>query len=167
MRSLADGKAMSVVIQFNGPVWRIMPEGLAGAPARPVTSPEGRFHHSGQTAVYTSLSADGARVAVQRYLGDGIARVLVPMWLDAPQTVDERGNTRASIVWQDMRQAGDPAPTWNISDAARRIGAQAMLYNSRSRPELSHVVVFQTECLTPAGPAEAFRPESGGLSPKS
>jgi len=31
-----------------------------------------------------------------------------------------------------------------------------MLYSSRSRPELSHVVIFDTACLSYIGPITAF-----------
>lgn len=70
------------------------------------------------------------------------------MWLKADRVVDERGNKLASVVWQDIRASGAIPPTWKISDAARDAGAQAMLYSSRSRPDLAHVVVFETERLT-------------------
>ncbi len=137
---------------FSGPVWRILPAAQADCPQAAAKAPEGRFHHSGQLAAYASLSAEGASVAVRRYLSDGAQRVLVPMWLEAAAVADIRGNAAASIVWQDLHAAGAPSPTWEFSDAARLAGAQAMLYSSRSRPDLSHVVVFATECLRLAGP---------------
>lgn len=77
---------------FNGPVWRLLPEGLADTPSVPAKAPEGRFHHSGQVAAYASLTEEGAAVAIQRYLGDGIVRALIPMWLDAERVIDERDN---------------------------------------------------------------------------
>ena len=143
-------------MQFNGPVWRLLPESRAKTPSIPAQAPEGRFHHSGQVAAYASLSVEGVEVAMRRYLGDGVKRVLVPMWLASNQVVDERGNPKASVVWQDIRAAGSPSPTWLFSDVARDAGADAMLYSSRSRPELSHVVVFDTACLSYIGPSTAF-----------
>jgi hypothetical protein len=137
-------------------VWRILPLTLADTPAAPATAPEGRFHHSGQVAAYASLSAEGAAVAIKRYLDQPIARVLVAMRLDAARIADERGNSAASLVWQDIRAAGARSPTWTISDCARRAGAQAMLYSSRSRPDLTHVVVFEPECLSYVGPTTSF-----------
>jgi len=122
-------------------------------------APEGRFHHSGQVAAYASLSAEGAVVAMRRYLDDGINRVLVPMWLKSDHVVDQRGNSDASVVWQDDRAAGKVSPTWAFSDAARDVDAQAMLYSSRSRPDLSHVVVFEPECLSYIGSATTFDPD--------
>ncbi|WP_420897421.1 RES family NAD+ phosphorylase [Altericroceibacterium xinjiangense] len=142
---------------FEGPVWRLLPVGLAETPAAPAAAPEGRFHHLGQTAAYASLSVEGTRVAIQRYLSDGVSRVLIPMWLSAPIVADIRGDKAASIVWQDIRRkVGTPSPTWRYSDAARNAGALAMLYSSRSRPDLSHVVVFEPHCLSYVGPISRF-----------
>ncbi len=121
-----------------------------------MTSPEGRFHHDGEFAIYASLSAEGAGVAIRRYLGDGVSRVLVPMRLEADRVADIRGTPEASIVWQDIRESGLPSPTWVFSDAARQAGAQAMLYSSRSRPELSHVVAFEPGLLSKTGAGEPF-----------
>ena len=143
-------------MHFNGPVWRLLPVSLAKTPSIPAKAPEGRFHHSGQIAAYASLSVEGVAVAMRRYLGDGVKRVLLPMWLASNQVADERGNPKASVVWQDIRAAGSGSPTWLFSDAARDAGADAMLYSSRSRPELSHVVVFDTACLSYIGPITTF-----------
>lgn len=148
---------MRLLSPFSAPVWRLLPKDLAETPEVAAKAPEGRFHHAGQVAAYASLSAEGAAVAIQRYLDDGIPRVLVPMRLVAHRVADERGNTDASIVWQDIRAAGNRSPTWAFSDAARKAGAQAMLYSSRSRPELTHVVVFDPRCLTYVGPTTTFR----------
>jgi hypothetical protein len=140
------------LIAFDGPVWRLLTEQFVSSPAAPAAAPEGRFHHSGQIAAYASLSAEGAEVAIKRYLTDNRKRMLVPMWLKAEAVADVRGDVNASVVWQDQRQSGIIASTWAISDLARQEGAQALLYSSRSRPELSHVVVFDPACLTFVGP---------------
>lgn len=149
---------MPSLIRFSGPVWRLLPRLMAETPAAAAHAPEGRFHHSGQVAAYASLSAEGAAVAIKRYLGDGVARVLVPMWFEAERVADERGNRLASVVWQDIWEGGEPAPTWGFSDAARQAGAEAMLYSSRSRPDLSHVVVFEPSRLSYVGPISDFVP---------
>ena len=148
--------AMMRLTIFDGPVWRLLPEALVGTPCAPAAAPEGRFHHGGQVAAYASLSAEGAHVAIRRYLSDGVARRLVPMWLSANVVADVRGDRAASVVWQDVRAMGAIAPTWAFSDAARQAGAQAMLYSSRSRPELGHVVVFEVGCLRFVGPASGL-----------
>jgi len=145
-------------LQFSGPVWRLLSESLAATPRVVAQAPEGRFHHSGQVAAYASLSAEGAVVAMRRYLDDGINRVLIPMWLKCDHVVDQRGNADASVVWQDDRATGKVSPTWTFSDEARAFKAQAMLYSSRSRPDLSHVVIFEPECLFYIGPVSTFDP---------
>ncbi|WP_404712169.1 RES family NAD+ phosphorylase [Sphingomonas sp. MMS24-J13] len=139
------------ILPYDGPVWRLLPRGLVDVPATGAQAPEGRFHHSGQIAAYASLTAEGASVAIQRYLSDGVERVLVSIWLAAARVADARGIPSASIVWQDLREAGQVPPTWAISDSARHSGAQAMLYSSRSRPELAHVVIFELGCLGSGG----------------
>lgn len=150
---------MPAVVTFAGPVWRLVPEALAETPAAPARAPEGRFHHGGQVAAYASLTVEGTVVAIQRYLGDGVRRVLVPMWLEAERVVDARGNPAASLVWQETRAADERPSTWDVSDFARAMGGQAMLYSSRSRPDLSHVVVFDPGCLTLVGPITPWSPE--------
>ncbi|NRB18751.1 MAG: RES family NAD+ phosphorylase [Rhodobacteraceae bacterium] len=149
---------MQSLRSFDGPVWRILPQSFVDTPAKPARAPEGRFHHSGQIAAYASLSAEGASVAMQRYLGDRVARKLVPMWLKSDRVVDERDNRAASVIWQDIRANALRSPTWVFSDTARDAGAQAMLYSSRSRPELNHVVVFDPACLSFVGPETSFEP---------
>ena len=145
-------------MQFNGPVWRLIPLSLVNVPSISAQAPVGRFHHSGQVATYASLSVEGVAVAMRGYLDDGVKRALVPMWLKSDQVHDQRGNPEASVIWQDMYACGEPSPTWVFSDTARNAGADAMLYSSRSRPELSHVVVFETACLSYIGPATVFAP---------
>lgn len=125
---------------------------LIDNPSAPAAAPEGRFHHSGQIAAYASLSAEGAAVAIRRYLSDGIKRALVPMWLQTSIVADVRGDENASIIWQDLRASGALSPTWTISDRARAAGAAAMLYSSRSRPDLAHVVIFRPALMRFVGP---------------
>ncbi|SOC05179.1 RES family NAD+ phosphorylase [Rhodobacter maris] len=153
------------MIPFSGTVWRILAAERAGEATAPARHPEGRFHHSGQTALYASLTAEGAGVAIARYLapGDG-PRVIVPLRVEAARIADHRGEPALSVIWQEDRAAtGAPSPTWAFSDAARRAGAQGLLYSSRSRPELAHLVLFDLSpgLLTPADPlcyaTQAFR----------
>ncbi|MCK0142228.1 RES family NAD+ phosphorylase [Aliiroseovarius sp. F20344] len=115
----------------------------------PVRWPEGRFHHSGQFAIYTSLTPEGCGVAIKRYLGDRDApRHIVPLTVALERVTDLRGQTTASVVWQDERACGQIPSTWELSDAARTSGAQGMLYSSRSRPDLTHLVVFTDTLAT-------------------
>ena len=145
---------------FAGIVWRIMAAAWAGDPTGPVRATEGRFHHDGQLAVYTSLTSEGAGIAIRRYLGpNDPPRVILPLHVTASSLVDLRelpDSTVACMVWQDSRDRGLPAPTWQFSDAARAAGAQGLLYASRSRPDLTHLVLFELSpnVLRPAGPAQ-------------
>ena len=120
-------REMAKLIPIDIPVWRILPIELLNAPNSPARAPVGRFHHSGQIAAYASLSAEGAAVAMKRYLTDGIERKLVPMRVTCEQALDKRNDPDASIIWQDIHASGQTPPTWAISDEARSLGAQAML----------------------------------------
>jgi hypothetical protein len=154
---------------FSGPVWRILFAADAAAACDPVPSPEGRFHHDGEAALYASLSVEGADVAIRRYLTKGDpARIIVRLAVTADRLADLRDHgTTPSAVWQDQRANGQPAPTWALSDAARAAGAQGMLYRSRSRPDLIHLVLFRWNCpdgatLHPAGPPARWTPHGSG-----
>ena len=144
-------------VAFDGPVWRILAADRADDATGEARHPEGRFHHSGQPALYASLSAEGAGVAVARYLaaGDG-PRVIARLRVVA-DLADLRGLGAApSIVWQDIRAAGRPSPTWNLSDAARAQGAQGLIYRSRTRPDLTHLVLFDIAAARADGAAHPW-----------
>lgn len=148
---------------FDGLVWRILAADRQGDPLGPARAPEGRFHHSGQRALYASLSAEGAGVAIARYVAENpVPRIILPLRAHLKTVRDLRAEPdpgRASIVWQDLRAAGAPSPTWSISDGARAAGAEGMIYLSRSRPDLSHIVLFDWTpglTLAQAGPAEPW-----------
>lgn len=123
-------------------------------PLAPVSNPEGRFHHSNQTALYASATFEGAVVATMTYVraGDPTRTVfglevsggrLVD--LTAPDATTQLGIdvTVANRRWQDDRAAGRAPATWVLSDALRRNGADGMIYASRKRPDLSHLVLFR------------------------
>lgn len=147
---------------FSGIVWRIMFADQLGKTCEPVGSPIGRFHHSKQVALYTSCTEEGARVAIQRYLkSDDAERIIVPLKINADRIFDVRKtefSKRASVVWQDAVENGESAPTWQYSDAARKAGAQGMIYASRSRPDLAHLVLFEVSygVVEQAGDAKAW-----------
>lgn len=131
---------------FNGLVWRIMFAEQKHYACDPVRSPVGRFHHGEQFALYTSCTEEGAGVAIKRYLGSQDPdRVIIRLQINAARIYDITGTKHsrsASVVWQDIYAGSGSAPTWKYSDAARKAGAQGMLYASRSRPELTHLVLF-------------------------
>ncbi len=131
---------------YSGTVWRIMFAEQKVHSCQPVGSPIGRFHHSNQVALYASCTAEGAGIAIKRYVNPhDPERIIVPLQVNADLVYDIRStgmSSQASIVWQDCVEKGEPAPTWVFSDAARSSGAQGMLYASRSRPDLTHLVLF-------------------------
>jgi RES domain-containing protein len=144
------------VIGFDGTAFRAL--FAAADPLAPASAPEGRFHHSGQWALYASLTPEGCAVAIRRYLRpDDPPRVVVALRVTG-RMVDLRGRTEASVVWQDGWAAGTPSPTWAFSDAARAAGAQGLLYSSRSRPDLAHLAIFDPAAVRRAadGAARAF-----------
>mgnify|MGYP000598552927 CR=1 FL=1 len=79
----------------------------------------------------TSCTEEGASVAIKRYIkSDDPERIMVPLRVNADRIYDIRNtdfSSRASIVWQDCVEKGEPAPTWAYSDTARKAGAQGML----------------------------------------
>lgn len=131
---------------FSSIVWRIMFANQSEQSCEPVDSPIGRFHHGEQVALYTSCTEEGAGIAIKRYLKpDDAERMILPLQVNADRIYDIRKTDSvklASIVWQDSVEKGEPAPTWYFSDTAREAGAQGMLYASRSRPDLTHLVLF-------------------------
>ncbi|MEX0318680.1 MAG: RES family NAD+ phosphorylase [Ruegeria sp.] len=151
------------MLTFSGIVWRILYQARADRPLSPARASEGRFHHSGQTALYASLTPEGAGVAIRRYVGaDDPPRVILPLQVTNARLADLRGRPEVSVIWQDLHAAGAPSPTWTFSDQARREGAQGLLYSSRSRPELSHLVLFDcaADLIRPAGAAAPWPPGS-------
>ncbi len=144
------------MIGFDGTAFRAL--FAAADPLAPASAPEGRFHHSGQWALYASLTPEGCAVAIRRYLRpDDPPRVVVALRVTG-RMVDLRGRTEASVVWQDGWAAGTPSPTWAFSDAARAAGAQGLLYSSRSRPDLAHLAIFDPAAVRRAadGATRAF-----------
>ena len=164
-RGVSDGNGLT---PFSGTVWRILFAQLADDALLPARAPEGRFHYGGQPSIYTSLTAEGAGVAIQRYLAAGDApRVIVPLEVAAIRVLDLRrsgddsaGVPPTSVVWQDQRAQGLRASTWDISDNARHLGAQGILYPSRTRPDLNHLVLFGVPVpgeLTQVAPGKSWR----------
>ncbi|WP_282021516.1 RES family NAD+ phosphorylase [Ruegeria faecimaris] len=133
------------MIEFSGPIWRILFLSQIDAPLAPARAPEGRFHYAGQFALYSSLSAEGAEIAIKRYVcPSDPPRILQKCRITGARLVDLRGRSEASVVWQDTHEKEGASPTWLFSDDARAKGADGLLYSSRSRPELSHAVLFST-----------------------
>lgn len=119
-----------------------------------VKSPEGRYHHDGQKALYVSPTPEFSRIAVDIYLRDNDPpRIILPLALVGARLLDVRqddvqrllglNGTEASTPWQPERAAGLPATSWIASDAARNAGADGMIYAARREPTRWHIVLFR------------------------
>jgi hypothetical protein len=95
------------VIGFDGTAFRALFAG--GDPLTPASAPEGRFHHSGQFALYASLTPEGCAVAIKPLPAAPMIRlreIAAPVDLAADRLADLRGRPAASAVWQDIRAGG-------------------------------------------------------------
>jgi hypothetical protein len=119
-----------------------------------VKSPEGRYHHDGQVALYMSPSPEYSRIALNAYLRDGDApRLIVPLAVQNANLADLRqpdtqralglNGTEASVPWLPERAAGRPATSWIASDAARTAGYDGIIYAARSDATRWHIVLFR------------------------
>ena len=136
-------------------------------------TPEGRFHHSGQAALYMSPTPEAAKIVVATYLSDGDPpRIIAPLKVTNARVLDlRRGDVLAhlgltgaepSVLWQPQRAMGLPATSWAASDAVRGAGADGMIYTSRKDPARWHLVLFHwntgAAIVQEDGPAQPFHP---------
>ena len=142
-----------MITALSGTFYRILfasdlPRLLQGA-----VTPEGRFHHDGEKALYMSPSPEAAAIAVATYLRpNDPPRVVQALTLANARVLDLRSATvlaglgldgaEASVLWQPQRAAGMAATSWRASDAARASGADGMIYLSRKDPARWHLVLF-------------------------
>ncbi len=140
--------------RLSGRFWRLMEKRRASEVLAPARAPEGRFHHSAQRALYLSETAEGTRVAMAYYARPGDPeQVAIALELTNANVVDlqdplhcERigiDPAHAQTRWQKERANGKRASTWNISDKARELGADGMLYPSSSSKGITHLVLFR------------------------
>ncbi len=140
-----------------------------------VRSPEGRFHHGGERAIYMSPSPEAAAVAVNIYLKpNDPPRLVVPLRVTGARVLDFRAPEtevalglkwrETAVPWAEQRRAGLPATSWRASDRAREFGADGMIYPSRTLPsKWWHLVLFRWNVadgpqLCVEGPAIEFLP---------
>lgn len=139
---------------LSGLFWRIVFAHDADHVLEGAAYPEGRFHHSGQPALYASPTQVGAAVAVKTYLRpDDKPRVIIGLQVDAAEVLDLRDHAvtawlgiapeTPSVPWHDERAKGKPATSWLASDAVRKSGACGMIYASRKQPQRWHLVLFR------------------------
>jgi len=145
-------------IPFSARLWRALPRGAD--PLSPAPSPEGRFHHSGQRAIYLSPSPQAAERATARKAG-GAGLQLHSYSVTLHRLADLRRTeirmalcltgAEASRPWRSERIAGRPASSWRASDAARAAGCDGLIWTVRNAPHLWHLVVLDPSgaCLLP------------------
>lgn len=120
----------------------------------PVRSPEGRSHYDGQRTMYLSETPEGCEIATKIYKrADDLPRGIFPISVKGACVVDLRDSdataaleidrTHRQAHWQKIRELGLPSPTWKISDRVRELGLDGMLYESRSKPSLTHLTLFR------------------------
>ena len=142
----------------SGLFYRIVFADRLGDVLEPVRNPEGRFHHDGEPALYTSCTAAGARQALDYYArSDDPPRMIVELKVTGAKLFDLRepadrdtlslNYDDALVRWQDERAAGRSATTWQVSNAVRASGADGMFYPSSTRPDVFHMVLFRWNSL--------------------
>lgn len=163
-------KSSLPVTELSGQFWRIVLQAGLSRLMDGARSPEGRFHHAGQPALYLSPDVTAAGHAIATYLRpDDPPRVAVPLVLRGARVMDLRqpatvaalglAGDETAVPWVPQRAIGQPATTWRASDAVRAAGADGMIYTARSAPERWHLVLFRWNAggngaqLAAAGPA--------------
>lgn len=137
-----------------GRFWRATFIGQEHHLLSPAQAPRGRWHHSHLKTLYLSGTPDGCRIAVKAYQrSDDPPRRIFPfdvkqarvLDLREPETREACATTLAEmhVFWADLHAAGQHSPTWEVSDAARALGVDGLLTPSRSRPDLTHLTLFE------------------------
>ena len=140
--------------RISGRFWRSVFFGQEQDLLTPAKSPRGRWHYGGQDALYLSGSPEGCRIALKVYLRpEDPPRGIFPIAVNNAQVVDlrkpesrEAMGTRLDemhVFWAEFYQRGVHSPTWSISDALRIRGIDGLLTPSRSRPDQTHLTLFQ------------------------
>ena len=149
-------------MSIAGRFWRaVAADRVAKVLEPPAPHSAGRYHRPGEPALYLTLEADWAVIAIGRYLlADGIARAVVPLELDAAAVFDQRDPVacaalgidpeRSQVRWNDELAAGREPPSWLASDAARATGADGIIDVSRGIVGGWHVCLFRWN--TPGAP---------------
>lgn len=137
-----------------GDFYRIVFRARADLAVAGALSPEGRFHHDGQPALYLSSRPDWAAHAIQAYVrDDDPERLVCEIAVSEARVLDLRDRAQcarwgadpglAAIPWLPQRARGAAASTWEISDLARDNGADGLIYTARSEPSRWHLVLFR------------------------
>ncbi|TCS15290.1 RES family NAD+ phosphorylase [Caulobacter sp. BK020] len=140
--------------EISGRFYRVLFEADRSVVLDGAKSPEGRFHHDGQPALYLSPSAEWAARAIDVYRRAGDPpRSTVPLKVDRAKIVDLRKASHcaalsinaedAAIPWRPQRSRGDRADSWKLAEVVRASDADGMIYTARSARERWHLVLFR------------------------
>ena len=132
-------------------VWRVVLVGQEACALQGATSERGRFHHESQSALYTSFTDAGAWRAVRPYRRpDDPPRTALRLRIKGARVLDGRDPSACAALsiapadlTVDWRAATGPAVNWRASDRARAIGADGLLYPSRTNRRFTHLVLFR------------------------
>ncbi len=114
----------------------------------------GRYSRISEPSLYLSSSREGVEAAMTAHTQDGDPeRVILPLRVVAdrifdlrdPEACAEAGidRDRAVADWQDIVKAGGEAPSWQVADVIRSLGANGLIDPSRQVPGLWHLVLFR------------------------
>lgn len=149
------------LITLDAVFWRMLRCDWAEDVTCAARAPEGRSHYGGQPALYLSQTPAGCVVATARYLQpEAPRRAIYPLRVQGDRFIDLRDaaatahfgidTTHRAAAWQDIRATGARSPTWDISDAVRRLALHGMLYASRTQPDITHLTLFDWNSPTGA-----------------
>ncbi|MFT6674107.1 MAG: RES domain-containing protein [Sulfitobacter sp.] len=144
----------TAMTRLSGRFYRIVLAAHRQSLLKGVISPEGRFHHSCQPALYLSSRQDWAGHAIARYIGrDDPPRVICELDLSQARMLDLRkvapcralgiDPDLAAVPWLPERAEHRFASSWQVADQARATGADGLIYQARSAPERWHLVLFR------------------------
>jgi hypothetical protein len=140
---------------ISGRFWRaVVPDAVDAVLDSVRPGSAGRYHRPGQSALYMTLHADWAAIAVGRYMFEtGIGRLIVPLRIDSARLVDPRDPAQCAALgidpadgqarWRPIVDVGGEPPSWRLSDAARVCGADGLIDPSRGITGGWHVTLFR------------------------
>jgi RES domain-containing protein len=113
----------------------------------------GRYHRYGQPALYITLEADWAAIAVGSYMAeDGVPRVIFPLEISSADVFDQHDDMackmlgidreHSNVRWRRALEEGQEPLSWSASDAARAAGADGIIDRSRGIIDGWHVALF-------------------------
>ena len=151
----------------EGAFFRIMFARDAGRVLAGAAAPQGRYHHDEQHALYVSSRPEWTWKAVESYIKSGDPlRVVYRLHVSMARVVDIRNENHRNLLgvarsdsdapWQPQLASGNRPSTWNVSDKARKSGADGLIYTARTAPERWHLVLFRWNEL--GGPAVRLDP---------